>query len=286
MPNTTAFFTVIYPMPDHFLEKFFKSLVIQDSLYWDLIIVNDGFEAIEKFLNKFTELNVIVLKGEKNIVKNREIGINYILNKNYKYVVFGDSDDFFSNNRVSKSIEILQNQDLVVNELCAVNVKEEILQEDIFSQKLKNNTNIGFEFIRDKNIFGLSNTAVKAEFLKNIIFDNSVVALDWFIFSQVLLKSQVKATFTNKITTWYRQHPLNIAGFKQNSNSKIKKDLKVKMLHYGALAKINNDFTIPFKNFCELNERISKSNKEFANYREKINKLNPNPVFWWENIIL
>lgn len=285
MTNNVAFLTTIYPMPEHYLIRFFESLAAQDQTNWDLVIVNDGYSHVDQLLSRYAQLNVTVLNGVNNIVKNREIGINHILSVNYEIVIFGDADDYFSNNRISKSMELLAKNDIVVNDLSSVDETGLILDECIFSYRLENRNEINFEFIRDKNIFGLSNTAIKTELLKNIHFNTTVIALDWYIFSQVLFNHKTKAIFTNESITWYRQHAANIAGVNQNSKEKIKKDISVKKLHYQALSALNDKFRKEALAFQELEQNMKKNENELNQYIIKINQLCPKPIFWWENII-
>ncbi|MCG6537324.1 MAG: hypothetical protein L7F78_22085, partial [Syntrophales bacterium LBB04] len=77
--------------------------------------------------------------------------------------------------------------------------------------RLKNNTVIKKGYISDKNIFGMSNTAVSAKLIKQIVFNENVVAIDWFLFSDLLWKG-AKAVFTDETTSFYRQHRHNDLG--------------------------------------------------------------------------
>ena len=57
------------------------------------------------------------MEAGKNPIENREKGINYCINQGYDILIFGDSDDYFSRNRVEKSIELLSKYSIVVNDL-------------------------------------------------------------------------------------------------------------------------------------------------------------------------
>ena len=46
-----------------------------------------------------------------------------------------------------------------------------------------------YPFIKDKNIFGLSNTALKVSILDQIGFDRDLVAVDWYLYTKLLLKN-------------------------------------------------------------------------------------------------
>ena len=70
---------------------------------------------------------------------------------------------------------------------------------------------IDYDFIKDKNIFGLSNTAINVNILDKIVFDKEIVAVDWFLYKG-LLKSGHTAVFTNEAETYYRQYENNTIG--------------------------------------------------------------------------
>ena len=79
------------------------------------------------------------------------------------------------------------------------------------SNRLKDNSKISFEYIQNKNIFGLSNTAIKLDILEEVVFDENLVAVDWYLFKE-LLKNSFSAVFINKAITYYRQYKDNTIG--------------------------------------------------------------------------
>ena len=206
-----VFLTTIFPMKEKYLIDFFDSLLVQSYKNFDIVVVNDGYRNFDILLKKYNKLNVIELKYSNTPAKNREYGINYVISKGYDILIFGDSDDYFSKNRVEKSVELLDNYDIVVNDLSLFN-DNGIYEKLYFSNRIKNNSVVEYDFIKDKNIFGLSNTAIKLNILGNkIIFDKDIVAVDWFLYKK-LLKDRYMAFFTNKIITYYRQYNNNIIG--------------------------------------------------------------------------
>ena len=72
---------------------------------------------------------------------------------------------------------------------------------------------IDYEFIKDKNIFGMSNTAIKLKNISKVIFDDNIIPIDWFFF-RAILKQGLKALFTNETETFYRQHKNNTVGLR------------------------------------------------------------------------
>lgn len=205
-----AFLTTIFPMETKFLLDFFNSLAQQTYKDFDIVVVNDGFENFNYFIEKFAELNIITISGCSNIAKNREIGINYCINNNYDILIFGDSDDYFSENRVEKSIKFLKENDIVVNDLSLFN-EHGIYEEKYMSNRIKNLEIINFEFIKDKNIFGMTNTALNLKYVKKVSFKKDMIAVDWYFF-KLLLKQRFSAIFTNDMISFYRQYKHNIVG--------------------------------------------------------------------------
>ena len=237
-----AFLTTIFPKNKNFLTSFFNSLNNQSFKNFDVIVVNDGLKNFQNYKKNFKKLNIIDINKSCSPIKNREIGINYCIENKYDILIFGDSDDYFKKNRVEISLELLKKNDIVVNDLSLFNEKK-ILQEMYFSKRINNYKEINLEFIVNKNIFGLSNTAIKLKNLKKFNLPNYLIALDWYIFSKLLVEGK-KAIFTNKTITFYRQHKNNFVGMKTMTSELLKKSIIVKKKHYRALSKISNYFKI------------------------------------------
>ena len=208
--KSVAFLTVIFPQNEKFLKTFFDSISAQTYKDFDLVIVNDGFKDLNYHKNLYKNLNIININSSKSISKNREVGINYCIDQKYNFLVFGDSDDYFKNNRIEKSLEFLKKKDLVVNDLSLFNA-DGIYEKKYLSNRLKNLDVIGPEFIEDKNIFGMSNTAIKLENISRVTFDNNITTIDWFFFKKILQQG-LKAIFTNETETFYRQYGNNTLG--------------------------------------------------------------------------
>ena len=152
----------------------------------------------------------------KDLYKNREAGINYCIDQKYEVLIFGDSDDYFKDNRVEKSLEILKKSDVVVNDLTLFD-NNGIYEKKYLSNRLKNLDTIDLKFIKDKNIFGLSNTAIKLKKIKKVSFNDKIVAVDWYFFEKIL-KEGLRAIFTNETESFYRQHENNTIGLHIRNN--------------------------------------------------------------------
>jgi len=211
--KNVAFLTTIFPMEKQFLIDFFDSLSGQTYDNFDVIVVNDGYDNFYDVKMKYQNLSIIELPYSATPAKNREYGINYCIDNKYDILVFGDSDDYFSNNRITKSVELLSSHDIVVNDLTTFD-KTGILHDKYISNRVENNLIINYSFIKDKNIFGMTNTAINLNILDKVKFDDSLVAVDWFMFKD-LLKLGHKAIFTNEIISYYRQYFDNTIGLRE-----------------------------------------------------------------------
>ena len=205
-----AFLTTIFPMKKQFLIDFFNSLNNQTYDNFDVVVANDGYSNFNEIKLKYGKLNIVELEYSNTPAKNREYGINYCIERKYDILIFGDSDDYFSNNRVELALEALNSNDIVVNDVSLFDNNG--TYEDMYiSNRLENDSKVNFNYIKNKNIFGLSNTALKINILSRVSFDKDLVAVDWHLYKG-LLKNGCKAIFTNKAITYYRQHKDNTVG--------------------------------------------------------------------------
>lgn len=209
--NKIAFLTTIFPTQEDFLHKFLNSLQNQTYKNFDLIFVNDGYKSFNKIKTQFNNsINIVEIKSSNTPAKNREIGINYCIDHKYEILIFGDSDDWFKNNRIEISLKYLIDNDIVVNDLSLFN-EDGIYEEKYISNRLNNLETIDKNFISDKNIFGMTNTAIKLKNISHVTFEDSLIAVDWYFF-KLLLNNGLKAIFTNETISFYRQHKNNTIG--------------------------------------------------------------------------
>jgi len=216
MSHKVAFLTTIFPMKVKCLYDFFDSLLKQTYNDFDVLVVNDGYENFNDIKMKYSKLNIIELKYLNTPAKNREYGINYVINNSYDILIFGDSDDYFSSNRIEHSINLLSKFDIVVNDLSLFD-GDGIYCKKYLSNRIENNTKINYEFIKDKNIFGMTNSSLNINILDKVNFEDNLIAVDWYLFKN-LLKNKCSAIFTNETESFYRQHNDNTIGLKMDNN--------------------------------------------------------------------
>lgn len=221
-----VFFTVCYPKALPYLDDFLGSLARQTDQNFDLLVVNDSCGPLADRWKHYSALRIQELPASGSFANVRQTGFNEILAKGYGQVLFGDFDDCFSPERVAKARALLVKWDVVVNDVSLFGSREE---ETYFSRRIEDGTQIQLKDILTRNFMGFSNTAVRAECLKNIVLADTV-AVDWYLFSR-LLANGAKAVFCRESLTGYRQHAGNMAAFGGNE----KRRREVKSIHYQAL---------------------------------------------------
>lgn len=283
--NKVAVLGVIFPEVEKFIDDYLLSLEKQTFKNFDLIIINDGFNKFGKYKYKY-ELNIKEIKYKNTPAKIRELGINHIREEGYEYIVFTDSDDFFSSNRIGKSIELLKHYDIVVNDLTLVSESGNILDTLYISNRIKKSSGVNLDFIIDKNIFGFSNTSMRLKCLtEKIKIKKSLIAVDWYLFTRLLLEG-CSSIFTNEALSFYRIYRGNTIGLSSDIDwEKIGKIIDVKFFHYKKLSEIDTKFKHLYLKFNELKKYI-KNSRCRENYIEKIKCLNINKPLWWEAIKL
>jgi hypothetical protein len=288
----TIIITVIYPAVEKYLSNYCNSILIQDTNDFDILILNDKY--IKSFPLKDKRITILNIENNLTPAEIRMLGIKYALNNNYKYIVFSDADDCFSINRISLSKDRLKKYDFVYNNIKLTNETGIIINDLNYSNlKIKEEYNSYLELI-GKNIFGFTNTAVKAEKLAKLYIPKEIIAVDWWIFS-ILLLNKCKGEFIKEAITYYRQHNNNFIGISKKLNKTIlHKGIKVKQIHYKNLLIYCEDHKMKeaTKIYSKKLEEINTLNKYIQDdsfckrYIEVINK-NYSNIFngWWSEIL-
>ena len=229
--NKIAAITVFFPGVEKYLRKFLESLNNQTEKNFDLIVINDKYGNLEKIQKRFPCLSIIDVPYSSTISKNKEFGIRYAKNAGYEFLVFCDSDDYFSHNRVKKSVDFLKSgYDIVCNDISLFE-KESIYKNKYFSNHLENKTNIDLSFLEDKNIMGFTNTSISLNNLDIPEFLPTLIASDWFFFTN-LMRNGASAIFTNEMISYYRQHKNNTIGIGNLNLSVYRSTVDIKLQHY------------------------------------------------------
>src|SRR5690606_7399402 len=118
----------------------------------------------------------------------------------FENIVFQDADDLMSDNRVEVSARYLKEYDIVVYELSLIDENGKLYREQVWSERLESGFSFDAKFIRKWNIVGLGNVAIRRSLLENEVAKpkSPLVAVDWFIFYQLMMKASAKAVFINE----------------------------------------------------------------------------------------
>jgi hypothetical protein len=284
----SCFASVIFPANQAYYNDFIGSLNSQTGASFDLILFNDGIVDIKNLIQDcpFQKGLLKIISVEGSPAEIRTLALKHLADSTYTNCVFGDSDDYFSSNRVEESIRSLDNgTDVVFCDLDIVDASGEVLNTKYYSNRLKDRFEPDMEFLLTKNVCGLGNTAIKINALpKNLNFPVSIMAVDWLLYSRMKLEGK-RITFTNKATISYRQHEENSIGIGVLSKERVKKGIQVKMAHYECLSTENDllsDLYLEIqKIFVFLDDQ-----EGFDRYYEGLKQ---NPIefpFWWEEITL
>ncbi|SNB45040.1 hypothetical protein [Geobacter sp. DSM 9736] len=224
---------VIYPGVESFLEDFLDSLRAQTYTAFDLLIFNDGVDQGVKAL--FPPQTVwLESETQMSVAEIRDYLIG-CARKKYLQLIFADSDDYFSPNRVAESVRWLSTYDFVYNEVSLVDKGGGIQKPEYFSS-----IGVAEELthpaqVEHSNIIGLSNSAVNLARLPEVAIPADLIAVDWWIYTVSLING-LRGRFLRDAITFYRQYDANTIGMKEGlTEEKLRLGLKVKKLHYGNL---------------------------------------------------
>lgn len=279
--------TVVFPGVEPFFADYFTSLVKQQiSLPFDIVLVNDGIADLDPYLPSWPAA-IRVIAGGGRPAENRLLGFQFLVSKGYDLAVFGDADDFFVPNRLALSRQLLQHYDIVVNDVDLVDQHGQVIERRYFSHRLPDESQIDFSCLRDKNICGLSNTAIRVSWLDEIVFDENIIAADWAMFADLLGRG-ARAVFTNKTTTAYRQHGANCVGLGGSPDeSCITLGIGVKIQQYSFLERQGyRHAEIQKKKFKQLRHYFD-SDPDFRRwYVSWVQSHRQEYSLWWEEIMI
>lgn len=281
MHNPGVFFSVVYPQALSYLKDVRESALAQTRKDFDFAVVNDGCNK-ERILEEFRGLNVTILDSEGGFTANRMQGINYARNHDYKFILFCDADDSFTANRYERTIEEFERStaDIIVCNLNIVNEVCEPIITSYFSKEISKNRWIDSDFINDKNIFGMSNSAIRLSSLKSEIQLPETPIVDWLLFTVLLLKG-LKAEYITDSMVNYRQYSTNMIGITRYDVASFRRLTGLKLNHYRLLSEIG------YKQYESLLQDVeslqNQTDEEIEGIVQRELAVHPQPL-WWQII--
>lgn len=274
---------MVYPAAEKYFSDFLCSIEHQSYTDFDLIIGNDG---LKRFDVSSCRLNVRVVELSGTPAEIRESGLRFLREQGYEQAIFGDCDDFFSPNRVEVSLRLLKEYQLVVNDLDLVDSDGVLVRPGYLSTRIRDGERISADFVRDKNVLGLSNTAIRVSCLPTSRIPADLLAVDWFVFASIL-EGGGRGVFSSEACTYYRQHGGNTAGLGTQSPQSILKAVRVKARHYTALTEAGLEgYREPAVAFRELQKRLLDDEVFRDRYLDFVDSNRKDFAFWWENALL
>lgn len=279
--NKVCFATVVFEANLKYFKAFLGSLEMQSDKLFTLLVFNDGVKELESFFEAY-KLPYVIIEVDGTIGEVRTKLFAYLKASDFTSVIFGDSDDTFEFNRVEVTKALLKDFDIVANDVSLMTQDGTLFEINYWEDREEVLKNIDFSTIENYNFLGLGNTAVRIDALpETISFSEDIIAIDWMLFSQLLLADK-SATFTSQTTTHYRQHEENIVGRKELTLEGIKRILSVKSSHYENLAKLLPEMLSKATKYKTLLSGVDHISEE-----EILKKsLKINTPFWWEEIQL
>ena len=201
--NETVLITTIYSKGKDFFKYFSDSLKKQTTKNFDLLLANDGVNQ-SYFVPFLKDIYFESINVSGKISDNRRELILEAM-KNYKKIIFSDSDDLIENNRIELITKMLDKNYIIVNDIDLLNENRSVIKKNYFSKRLKNGCKINIKLLLSGNMMGLGNTAAKVEVFKKcpaLLTTDDPYAFDWYLWSSILLNNY-DAKFTNKTTTKY-----------------------------------------------------------------------------------
>lgn len=272
-----AVFSVIFESNLKYLNEFINSLNNQNNQCFELFLINDGLSPSVLYdAFQFATFPVIfyAINDKLKPAQIREIGFKELSKRNYKKIIFADTDDLMSANRIERSIEMLDLYPVVFTDITLISENSIVIESSIWKDRLSN-VEVNRNFLYDKNVLGLGNSAILGSFLRNIVFPNDIIAVDWYYFT-IILGNQ-NAGFISDAITFYRQHFNNTIGIKEVTIERLEFIFKVKEQHYAELINIDTQYAKYASEMIHKKKLLSDG--YVTAYEINKNKIN---FFWWE----
>lgn len=277
--------TTIFPGNLNFFQDFLDGLSCQSYKNFDLIIYNDGcnHDELVKKLHGFN-FDIISDSSSNFFTEIRNYIFEYLTKNNYDIIFFGDSDDYFSCDRLAKSLEKhLTGSDIVFNDINIIDQGGQLITKNYWSDRF-NGDQINPKEILKYNFLGLGNTSIKSEILKmEFNFRRDLLMIDWAFYLQIIFKhNNLKISFSENPIN-YRQHSNNAIGLKKSLNSElIKKRIQLKINLLESYSYLDPEFEDEIEN----SKQIFKFLSEPDNMKKHLKKLKFENLFWFEETII
>jgi hypothetical protein len=280
----TIVFSVIFNENLKYFGDFLYSLNNQTYKDFKLVLINDGVIDLDNYLQNLTFEYMIHSVKNLTPFQIRIFGLKQVLKLDSDVIIFADTDDILSSNRVEVLRNKLKMYPFVCNDIDLMDENNFTIAKSYWGCRFKDDFEFDIQFLRNKNIIGLGNAGMQAWPLKKMIkkLNHLSCGNDWLFFSSA--ENDLKGLFVSNCSTHYRQHNNNLIGKKRLDEEVLIEIVKGKINHYKYLLKID------FRAFDVEQELIYNQNLQkwilnnqtnAQNQLSLINALKYNFV-WWE----
>jgi len=276
--------SVIHELSLDYLNDYLLSIANQNFRDFDLILfsqltseeeVLDHIMSFSKYFDIHIEETDIA-----NIPKLREHINNFLVGSDYEVCIFTDSDDVFPNDYVNKIFNSLRDG---LNDVVFSNpnlFKGCVKVNNYFSGQVP--YKVDFKFLLEKNCIGFGNSAVLVDVVDKLLFPKDIMAVDWWFYVNLLFNGS-NARFIEDANFFYRIHGSNTAGFLNLTEENILKQLKIKIIHYKNLKRLDSLFSDLYTEYRALEKKLKDDRQFYNKYINFIlNKYNERKYLWWE----
>ena len=203
--------SIIIPVynSEKYFEECIKSVINQTYNNIEIILINDGSEDNSlSICEKYSKLD-----NRIKLINNKKLGVSSARNSGLsistgKYVMFLDSDDYFSDDyveRMYKTIEKTKSDIVISGFRCFENNKEEIIQYSNEDKYLELDSIIN-DMVNTYYFNSISKTITKLDIIKNnnIEFDISLTYFEDYKFSFMVMKKCKKIFYISNCFYNYR----------------------------------------------------------------------------------
>jgi hypothetical protein len=285
--NSLAVYTTVYPGVEKYLAAWSRSVCRQTDCNFDLWIGIDSLslDQVSAVMEADLRPNWLVTSDGQSPTQIRINAIKQLGNC-YSSVVFVDSDDLLHPSRVKAARASLEHFDVVA---CALRIIDE------------SGHDLGITFGAEKredldsllpryNVFGLSNTAYRAEVLRRCLpISDASELLDWQLATRAWMRGAALG-FDPTPRMLYRQYSSNLARVLPPFNTQHVSVATLKVLgHYRCLFEVIDDLPLKHRDaLLAARERaqsfhlsISRSAETLDRYVQALNRITPEYVWWW-----
>jgi len=262
---------------EQYLREQLDSIMCQTYSNFRLLISDDSSsdstkEILEEYVEK--DKRIIVFSQEKNlgVVKNFEFLLKRVENK---YFMFSDQDDIWNENKIEKSIKVIEEtkSDLVYSDLEVVDSSLNVTYSSYwklkgFYKKIVKYNN--FESLYLNNFITGCTMLSKKEFIDEVLplpNTSKFILHDYWI--PLILSQKHKITYIEEPLIKYRQHKNNKVGSKKKTDELKSIDeirklfIQVKKEHFALFIENEEKF---------IDEKIKILNRQAMEYYEMLEK--------------